>query len=466
MAEPPAPDDHSPLPPMPRRTTSVERPADFTPKDALTNFADSVKVLADQLGQKPANPPEDEQDRASRRGNKFQRRVTAEPRRSATGPAGAPADGLQTASDELPVDDLPDEKPDADESATGTSLYRGAAWPRLQPGTRPPQNYAAIPSRQRAVTIPLLVLMACNLFMLVLGFWLGQSASSGDDQQVINPPPVPGINGKAMEKANAALAVEKSGDIKAAEQLYNDAVQNSVVLPGTEYRLAMLALQRKDQTAAEVHMVHSMNSGEFVAPILYLRAFAAGQKGDFAEASNDLEAATHAEPFTARYYFFEGETLRREGNPRAAINCLLQALNRAYSSEEGDLYIFKLGLAQIESGSGDDFNAALAEHLQQQPVPGDWLLLAAAQDMDRAAYPAAVEHLKAAEHVLPLATFNSRVRDYFFQTHAQQAEAAPYLNRPAPPEVTEAGPSIMDPGSWSAEKGDPGNWPVVAGTAH
>ena len=161
-----------------------------------------------------------------------------------------------------------------------------------------------------------------------------------------------------------------------------------------------------------------------------------------------------------------GEALRREGKPHAAAACIEQALARAYSPEEGDLYLFKLGLAQIEFDHNEAFSASITSHLQQQPVSGDWLLLAAAQDLERADYPLAAEHLRTAFHTLPPALFASRVSDFFFQAHATKPEVAEYLNHPPNPEVTEAGPSLMDPAAWSPEKADPGTWPIVGASSH
>ena len=60
------------------------------------------------------------------------------------------------------------------------------------------------------------------------------------------------------------------------------------------------------------------------------------------------------------------------------------------------------------------------------------------------------------------AQFDSRVQDYFFHAHAREPDVAAYLNHPLRQETTEAGRSIMDPASWTAEKADPGSWPTSA----
>lgn len=141
------------------------------------------------------------------------------------------------------------------------------------------------------------------------------------------------------------------------------------------------------------------------------------------------------------------------------MTCFEQALDRAYSPEEGDLYVFKLGMAKIELGDNQEFNKWLADHLTQPNVAGDTLLLGAAQAIQRSDFKRAADDLQKAKGVMPPALFASRVRDYLFQTQVKQPDLAPYLNHQAAVQESDAGPSVMDPASWSAEKADPGTWP-------
>ena len=265
-----------------------------------------------------------------------------------------------------------------------------------------------------------------------------------------------------METVDKALKDEKAGNLDAARRAYNDAIARRVGLPGAEYRLALLAIQRGDLRDADVHLVHSTAAGEMVADCDYIRATFAGSQGNFGEAGRQLEGATRAEPFNAKWYFCWGECLRRQGKPRAALAVFEQALDRPFSREEGDLYFFKIGLAKIEAGGDDEFNAALDQHLHQRNAAGDWLLLGAARELDHAAYTAAAEYLAKAEKAMTPGLFESRVQDYSFRTHAGEPDVAAYLSRPPRPDVTEAGRSVMDPASWLPERADPGSWPSSA----
>ena len=99
--------------------------------------------------------------------------------------------------------------------------------------------------------------------------------------------------------------------------------------------------------------------------------------------------------------------------------------------------------------------AELASNLAKKPVPGDWLLLAAARDLNRAAFPAAAGYLKDAKNTLSPDRFNLLVRDFAYQGYAAQPEVAALLKvSPAPD------PSVpLDPGVWPADEADPAVWP-------
>lgn len=59
---------------------------------------------------------------------------------------------------------------------------------------------------------------------------------------------------------------------------------------------------------------------------------------------------------------------------------------------------------------------------------------------------------------MPSALYAGLTHDYFFQTHAKSLEVAPLLNRSVNLDISSAGPTVLDPGSWPPERGDPGTW--------
>ena len=60
---------------------------------------------------------------------------------------------------------------------------------------------------------------------------------------------------------------------------------------------------------------------------------------------------------------------------------------------------------------------------------------------------------------LPLAVYANLTHDYFFQMQNKQPETAPLVNRTVPVTISAAGPTVLDPGSWLPERGDPAAWP-------
>ena len=267
-------------------------------------------------------------------------------------------------------------------------------------------------------------------------------------------------NEQAFIIANEALHAEHTGNADAARKLYESALNKHVELPGADYRLALLALQRNDRVDTEHRLERAVLGGEEVAGCCYVLARLAADRGELDEQAAQFEAATHARPFEGRFFFYYGETLRRQGKTQAAIAYFEHALDRPYTAVDGDLYLFKERLAKVEDGRDDAFNAELAAHLKQEPLGGDWLLLAAAQNLDRQEFVAAADHLRQAATRLPSTVYADLTHDYFFQGQAKRPELATLLNRVANPVVSSAGPTVLDPASWPPERADPANWPL------
>ena len=178
----------------------------------------------------------------------------------------------------------------------------------------------------------MLVLLGCNLAMLALGLFLGQSAPPPGANPPKDAKATPGVAPLPADCARTAKRerpgpddrstrrsrTKRPANLDTARRAYNDAVARRVGLPGAEYRLALLAIQRGDIVDADLHLVHSTAAGEMVAACDYIRATFAGSQGNFGEAGRQLEAATRAEPFNGKWYFCWGECLRRQGKPHAA----------------------------------------------------------------------------------------------------------------------------------------------------
>ena len=459
-AEPQGPPDPLILTPLTRRNQAQpERPP--LPPDVEEQFLhlrQSVQMLsAHFFGEPEPAATETLKDRTARRIKKFQR-VSGDERTATPG---------DDPGQDVPGDAADDPGANVDESADRLALNKHIAWPRrtdagelMVPEARPSRWW------ERPPTLGILLgAQALGLFLLVAGYFIGRVASpagtltggrgTGHAADLFNSADP---SEQALQVANEGMQAEHAGDADKARKIYETALAKHVDLAGINYRLALLAVQRNDRLEAEQRIERSRLDGENLADGCYVLARLAADKGDYDEAADQFQRATHAQPFSGKHFFYRGELLRRQGQPQAAVAAFAQALVRPYTAESGDLYLFKQRLAKVEFGHDDAFNAELADHLKATPVAAEWLLLAAAQELDRQAYPAAAEHLRLASDRMPAAIYAGLTHDYFFQTHAKRSEVAPLLNRSVNLDISSAGPTVLDPGNWGPERGDPGTW--------
>ena len=457
------------LTPLTRRSQpATERPPLPPEIEAQFNqLLQNVQVLtAHFLGETAAPPVESLKERMARRVKKFHRAGGDERAAAAVPGDESSQEPLSEATSESPAaaDDIPDP----------LALNKNIAWPRqanpggwIDPDAGTRRWWNSRPGLGLWIGAQVLVLV-----VLVVGYLIGRNASTPQPRvgnkagrTAVDLFGQPELTEQAFQTANEALRAEHSNDPEGARKIYETALTKRVNLPGINYRLALLAVQRNDRLEAEQRLERSTLDGEYVADCCYILARLAADKGDLEETANQLQRATRAEPLNGKFFFYWAESLRRQGKPQAAVTAFEEALDRPYTSENGDLYLFKERLAKVEYGHDDAFDAELASHLKQVPVAGEWLLLAAAQDIDRQNYAAAAEYLRMAADRLPAALYSNLTHDYFFQAQGKQPELAPLLNRTVPPIVSTAGPTVLDPGAWSPERGDPATWPSATNTS-
>lgn len=453
------------LVPLTRRShAQPERPA--VPPEVAEQFQQlmqSVQVLSAHFLPEPEPPPvETVKDRSVRRIKKFQRAGVEERIAAPTSDEDAglesPAEGEQPATE-------------PDETADPLARNKSIAWPRQSPfgeGDTPGDPLLRWWRRRPSLGV-MLGAQALGLLLLAVGYLLGHYFSRSSEGSSRRPGRTagdlfgqPGLSEQALQVANEGLRAEHAGDVDGARKIYETALSKHVELAGINYRLALLAVQRNDRLEAEQRLERSTLDGESVADCCYVLARLAADKGDYEEMGHQFQRATHAQPFVGKYFFYQGEATRRQGQPQAAATAFEQALDRPYTAESGDLYLFKARLAKVEYGHDDAFNAELASHLKQTPVAGEWMLLAAAQELDHQAYADAAEHLRLAADRLPSTVYSAYTHDYFFQGFAKRSEVMSLLNRMPPLVISSAGPTVLDPGSWSPQRADPAIWPSAA----
>ena len=459
-------------PPGPRRRTSSERQTPATPdkgNDPMSDFMDSVQLLAKNFTGEAAETTDKE--RAGRRIKKFQRSGLSEERThlaSATNRADA---GGETANPPVPPHPTP-----AEDKLDAAAFNKNVAWPRIgQVDTPAEQADTATrhPRKKRRKGVVLAVVQGTGFGLLLFGFWLGrQTASTGDanDGQPTTPAPMttpaPGENFRVSERAlqavNDALRMAHHGDLQGAENRFKQVLAEQPEVRGVQYQLAQLETRSGSSLDADLPLERSSDAGEFLAACCYMRARTAGLKGDYGRAAREFQTAAHEEPFDGASFFYWGEALRRAGQPKSAVSVLDQALERVHTGSDGAVYLFKQRLAKVEAGDDEAFNAELAEYLKQTPVPGDFLLLSAAQDILQGKFAAAAESLKKASTVLPAGVYDLLVKDYLYQSAANEPLLIPLVQRPILPDSTEQSGPVLDPVVAAPRLADPAIWPVAA----
>ena len=438
--------------------------------EAMATFVDSVKVLAKHFTGDEAEPTETE-DRPRRKIKKFQRSGLGDDRPPL--PMAVPAAKAANATAKATADPAAPTELPHEEKADAATFNKNVAWPRAGQveAAEEEATFQAKPKRKkRKKGVVLAVVQGVGFGLLLFGFWLGRQTASPEeeppatDRRAAATPPAAGenyrIDERALQAANDALAAAHQGDLDGARKLFTADLTDHPDIPGLQYQLARLSLLSGDLLDADLHLDRSSDGGEFLAACCYSRARFAGMKGNYTEASRQFQSAAHEEPFNGPNFFYWAEALRREGRTQNAIGIFDQALNRAHTTEEESLYLFKQRLAKVETGSDEAFNAELADHLKQGNASGEWLLLGAAKEITHNAFPAAAAALKKAAAVLLPVDYDLATKDYLFQSAAREPALAALVQRPRVTDSTELNGPFLDPTVALPSRADPAIWPL------
>ena len=363
---------------------------------------------------------------------------------------------------------------DSPDRAAADERVKNIAWPRLARAEYQPEPSApSATSKSTGTPFHLWMWVAaqiCGFGLLLGGYFLGQAwaprarpgAARNDAIKTFDPTAQKSFRAgseRALDAADRALKAERSHDFQAARAIYEEMSKRQAPLVGAEYRLALISLHEGDFPQTEVHLNRSLHAGEAVGDCYLLLASLAGMKSNFADASIQMAAAVRAQPFSAKFLFCWGEALRRDNHFPEALQHLEEALNRPDNNAARELYSFKLRLAKVETGHDALFDSEVARHLAEPTPGGDWLLLAAAQEIGRKNDAAASSYLAKAKAVLPQEVFANYLQDYFFQSRRTHPELATLLNVPPPVAPPAPDAPLQDPAVWTAAEADPAAWP-------
>lgn len=256
-------------------------------------------------------------------------------------------------------------------------------------------------------------------------------AAAGKGGAPARPPANPAAVAQATELVGQALRAEKSGDIPKAVDLFTEAEKAHPDFPGIRYRLALLALRQGEKGKTRTLLDRSLESGEEVAAVHNLQSALARLENQPQLGFAELEAATRAEPFNPKYFYFWSEALRRAGRQPEAAAKLEEALLRATDPTDETLYQFKLRLVKIELNRESEFANDLAAWLQGASIaPAEWLLTAAALALKREDYPGAAAQIAKARQLLSPATANFLLNDQTFRDNSWRPELAAFYGGP------------------------------------
>lgn len=443
------PDDELKVPPpdtepliLPRRRASPARKALAEEERAqeMAELADSVKALSDRLTSSGGSPPPPAAEPTARASRRWKR--THEPELAKAGGGRSRAPLLM--------------------SAPGAPMRTGLS-------RRSPRKAA----RKGKLGVWIAGQAFC-LALIALGYFVeGQlggnevkpAPSSAGVGQMPRPTTSPrGVSEAAFQAVNKAMAAAREGDRNTARQTLEAAQRHELLIPGLDYRLALLAIERADMPEAKLRLDSAMAAGQELAACCYVRAMLAGALGDYSRASDECARAAYAEPFSARYLFFWAECLRRSGRLAPAIERFEEALTRPSSPADREYIAFKLRLAKIEAGKTADFSGEFARQLKAEPGDPRWLLTVAAMALEVGDASGAAAQYEKASRLLPAATFDLYIRDYLLISHSTEKEIAPYYRRGAGPVSPSPNVSAItvDPISWTLESADPAAWPAAS----
>ena len=276
------------------------------------------------------------------------------------------------------------------------------------------------------------------LALLAGAFLLGRASvrkaapSTGAEPGAANGAPTVALNPEAAKMIDEAMAAEQDRNVDRATELLLKVQKDFPRVRDVDFHLANLALEQGDSAKALLYLNQAIAKGEQSAAAYRLRGGVLSRKGGLRKGGadrgmNDFESATLIDPFSAENFYYWGEALRRAGKPQAALVKLQQAMDRLREPDLEAEYRLKIRLTMIDLGREKEFAPEMAAMLAENPPPPDWLLTAAAVDMQHHDFANAANYLEKASQLMDKDLFNLRMRNYFFFGYRFEKPLAKYF---------------------------------------
>jgi len=345
------------------------------------------------------------------------------------------------------------------EAESSPPAQRSAPIPPQSKGERrrsAPSAPAIVPDQKisRAIEMQTVAIVVGGIILLGTAFYAGTKARvlktffarNKLEFAAADAKKFPGLS--AEELVEQALAAERLGN-------WHDAVERLLVAKRRDpryhdviFHAARLCYDHGDFDGADRLFERAIAFGDQVDTANYFRGQIAVGRNDLPAAEQFFEAAITAEPFTPGYYYYLGETLRREQRPKEAVACYEQAATRTVNEQDAVLCRFKARIARSETADHPQLQTEVDQKRASGLLTADWLLTDAALKIRLGQFAEAaqlIQQARPSDDPRSAGLFASAVSDMLFtgaaNNHPEIAEACRISGAAASPSFN---PTILD----------------------
>lgn len=223
---------------------------------------------------------------------------------------------------------------------------------------------------------------------------------------------------RLKETLRRALDFHLRGEWARAASGYEKVLEIHPEAPGVRYQLAVCAYNQKDLAGARRLLADSLARGEEVADCHNLLGNIEAVKGNHAAAAEQFAKAAELFPANAQFHYNLGLALRRLERFDDAIAALERAV---LLRPQEPLYLYQLNLTRIAARKDMGLRERIAEQLTMESPTGDWLLLSAAELLEREEdVKKAIERIRQAKGVMTAPIFYGMIQDPIFTSRRKE----------------------------------------------
>ncbi len=271
------------------------------------------------------------------------------------------------------------------------------------------------------------VLVLGGILALVLAFYVGRqfdhwrsALMAGRQEPKIEQVKDRFGNRSADELVREALVAQRAGRVPEAIELFLGAKRRNLHYRGIIFRVGRLAADAGRFDDADKFFERAISFDEDVDAANFQRGLIAVRRKDFSAAQRYFRAATEAGPFVPDYPYYLGEAFRMDHRPHEAIPSYEHAALLSRNNEDHAVAEFKVRMAQLEAGDAPAVAAQIEAQQQRAPLTVEWLMTAAAWHLREARVPQARALIDQARAANQPRVFVSCAADLVFTTAAEE----------------------------------------------